>query len=64
MLETEAHVTWEEISIHLPTRPSVRTLQRKWRALRLPIRTDAITGKKYILKKDLMNWLLLHPNKF
>ncbi len=63
MPEYETFVTWQEIAVNLPTKPSVRTLQRKWKVLRLPIRTDKITGKKYISKNDLIVWLTKNPNK-
>ena len=62
-MQKKTLVTWQEISIHLPTRPSVRTLQRKWRKLHLPIRTDSITGKKYVVIEDLIQWIASNPNQ-
>lgn len=55
--------TWESIANALPTKPSVRTLQRKWRKLRLPIRTDKITGKKFAYAHELLDWILKNPKK-
>lgn len=54
--------TWELIRAYIPTKPSIRTLQSKWREWKLPIRRGIFSSKVYIRKKDLEKWLEAHDN--
>lgn len=57
-----AAVTMETIVSVLPTRPSVRTMQRKWRELGAPIREDKLTRKKYAYVDELTLWIQQNEN--
>lgn len=56
-------VTWEQIANYLPSKPSVRTLQRKWKELEIPIKTDLVTGKRIVEVEELNTWIRKNPKK-
>lgn len=62
-MERKAAITWPDISNHIPSHPSVRTLQRKWKELGMPIKKDRITRKNFAYIDDLNDWVKRNQEK-
>ncbi len=48
--------TWGKIREFIPTRPSIRSLQKNWQRWHVPVRRS-VTGKRYCYVEELSQWV-------